>query len=433
MKIYLDSIGCRLNQAEIEAYARQFRAYGHTLVEAPHAADLVVINTCTVTAAADSDSRKKIRRAARAGADKVVVTGCWSTLNPAQAASLPGVSDVVPNAEKDDLVDDALRVSSQTFELEPIERVAIPGARFRTRLFVKVQDGCDNRCTFCITTIARGASRSRTTAEIVADLQAALRSLSDNGSTSAAKEVVLTGVHLGTWGHDLAPQLHLSDLVRALLEHTDVPRIRLSSLEPWDINNDFFDLWQDPRICRHLHLPLQSGCAQTLRRMARKTTPQEYANLVRTARESIPGVAVTTDVITGFPGESEREFTQNLDFIREMHFAGGHVFTYSMRKGTAAALMPDHLPHGIRKQRNAQVRQIFAESASSYRSQFVGHVLPVLWESATAFGPDGWEICGLTDNYLRVKAISPQRLWNEITPVYMTQASAGGMLGELID
>ena len=422
MKIYLDTIGCRLNQAEIEQYARQFRSAGHELVSTPQDADLAVVNTCAVTAEAASDSRQKIRQAARAGVDEVIVTGCWSTLKPQEAAGLPGVQRVVPNAQKDHLVSDLLHISLDEFELEPVERQPIPGARLRTRAFIKVQDGCDNRCTFCITTLARGAGRSRAIPEILTDIHAA---------AATSQEIVLTGVHLGSWGQDFSPGLHLRHLVRAILDGTDVPRLRLSSLEPWDLDDDFFELWQEPRLCRHLHLPLQSGCAATLRRMARKTTPQSFVALAAAARAVMPEVAITTDIITGFPGESEAEFAESLEFVRSLEFADGHVFTYSARPGTAAARMPAQVPHPIRKERNAQMRAVLAQSAAAYQARFVGQVLPVLWEAASALGPQGWEVSGLTGNYLRVNAHTPQRLWNQITPVRLTGLSNNGVLGQI--
>lgn len=423
MKVFLDSVGCRLNQSEIETYARQFYAAGHTLVPSAEQADLVVVNTCTVTAAAAADSRGKIRQAARLGAAQVVVTGCWSTLNPQAAQELPSVAHLVANSEKDRLVADLLQISHETFDLEPVARQPVPGARLRTRAFIKVQDGCDNRCTFCITTLARGAGRSRPVERVLADIRAA----QDGG----CQEIVLTGVHLGSWGQDLSPGMRLAELVEAILARSDAPRVRLSSLEPWDLTDDFFSLWQDPRLCRHLHLPLQSGCADTLRRMARKTTPEAFAGLVKAAREAIPGVAITTDVIVGFPGESEAEYNASLDFVAAMQFAGGHVFSYSARPGTAAARMPAQVPHLLRKERNAQMRAVLAESALRYQNSFLGVVLPVLWESATALGPEGWQVSGLTDNYLRVSARAPQSCWNRITPVRLLAQGTDSLLGQL--
>ncbi len=423
MKVYLDTIGCRLNQSEIETFARQFRAAGHSLVPTADQADMVVINPCTVTAAAAADSRGKIRQARRAGAEEIVVTGCWATLEPERAAGLEGVLQVINNADKDLLVPQVLGLAPDAFDLEPVAREPIPGARLRTRAFIKAQDGCDNKCTFCITTLARGPGKSRTTEAVLADIEAA--------DLGGVQEIVLTGVHLGSWGADFGGGLHLSDLVGAILDRTEVPRVRLSSLEPWDLSPSFFELWRNPRLCRHLHLPLQSGAAATLRRMARKTTPESFAHLVEAARSVVPEMAITTDVITGFPGELENEFAESLAFIKEMNFAGGHASTYSAREGTAAAAMPDQIPHSVRKARSAQVRQVFAESAAAYQAGFLGREVEALWESATAMGPDLWTLSGLTDNYIRVTAEAPREVWNQITPVKLVSLSEGRILGEI--
>jgi threonylcarbamoyladenosine tRNA methylthiotransferase MtaB len=204
MNVYLDTIGCRLNQSEIETYARQFRAAGHTIVSDPAQADIVVVNTCAVTSAAASDSRQKIRQAARAGAGKIIATGCWASLYPGTALKLPQVEQVVQNTEKDTLVSTLLQFPPDIFKLEPVERELIPGSRARTRAFIKVQDGCDNRCTFCITTLARGAGRSRTVEQIMADMSAV-----QSGEATRAREIVLTGVHLGSWGSRfMSPAAH---------------------------------------------------------------------------------------------------------------------------------------------------------------------------------------------------------------------------------
>jgi threonylcarbamoyladenosine tRNA methylthiotransferase MtaB len=235
MKVFLDMVGCRLNQAEIEQMAHRFRSEGHTIASAPAEADLVIVNTCSVTSEAAADSRQKIRRAANAGAGEIIATGCWATLQPVQAAELPHVSRVVPNAAKDTLVADVLGFPLEHFDNEPLARELLPGLRHRTRAFVKAQDGCDNHCTFCITTIARGDSRSRHIADVIADINAAL--------VGGAQEIVLTGVHLGAWGLDIGLRLH--DLCKQILVETDVHRLRLSSLEPWDLDENFFSLWAD--------------------------------------------------------------------------------------------------------------------------------------------------------------------------------------------
>lgn len=429
MKIFLDSIGCRLNQSEIEKFASQFRTAGHEIVGSAAEADYVVINTCAVTAEAASDSRQKIRQAARSfktgqSVGKIIATGCWATLDGPGAQALPGVTRVVGNAEKDHLVADLLNLPAETFDLEPVAREPLPGAHLRTRAFIKVQDGCDNHCTFCVTRIARGSGRSRPVADVLRDVCGALE--------GGAQEIVLTGVHLGSWGQDFEHPEHLRSLIEVLLNRVEIPRLRLSSLEPWDLDEAFFSLWKDPRLCRHLHLPLQSGAAETLRRMARKTTPDAFARLVGAARSVAPDIAITTDIIAGFPGETDRDFEESLAFVRQMDFAAGHVFTYSARPGTAAARMPGQVLGTVRRERGAALRALLAESSLRYRGAFVGSETDVLWETTDAYGPDGWRLHGLTGNYLRVTALSPERLWNQISRVRLTGLNDDGLDGTMI-
>jgi threonylcarbamoyladenosine tRNA methylthiotransferase MtaB len=425
MRIFLDTIGCRLNQAEIESLARQFREAEHEIVASAADADLSVINTCTVTSNAASDSRAAIRRASRLGMGDVVVTGCWATLEPDKAAGLPGVRKIVPNPQKEHLAADLLGLPQEFFDLEPLARQPLPGLHARTRAFIKAQDGCDNACTFCITTLARGASRSHPVEHILAEVQSAL----DGG----AKEIVLTGVHLGSWGEDFPAARRLADLISTLLARTSVARLRLSSLEPWDLDADFFSLWQDARLCRHLHLPLQSGSGTVLRRMARKTTPGSFAALVQAARQAIPGLAITTDVIVGFPGETEAEFSETLEFIKSMNFAGGHVFSYSARPGTPAARMNGQVELAIRKNRNAILHSLFQEMAWNYRQRFIGRKLPVLWEASGSLSDLGWQLEGLTDNYIRVKAVAPEPRWNRLDSVELIENGTDGLRGLILD
>ena len=425
MKVFLDSIGCRLNQSEIERMAMQFRAAGHELVDAAADAELVVVNTCAVTTEAASDSRQKIRQAQRAGNAAIAATGCWVTLDPQAAAALPGVEWVIGNAQKEHLVADVLQIPIESMDLEPLARLPLPGIHQRTRAFIKVQDGCDNFCTFCVTRLARGKGLSLPVDQIVQDVHRAL--------VGGAKEIVLTGVHLGSWGQDFEKPQALRYLVETLLKEPDMARLRLSSLEPWDLDEGFFSLWRDERLCPHLHLPLQSGSAATLRRMARKVTPESYARLVEAARSTIPDLAITTDVIAGFPGENAGEFTETLDFVRQMEFAGGHVFTFSPRPGTAAARFPGQVPPPIRKARNAALRSVLAESAGRFRERFQHRTMGVLWESASGLGPEGWKLEGLTGNYLRVTAHSMKRQWNQISRVRLDEVDEDGVNGEIID
>jgi threonylcarbamoyladenosine tRNA methylthiotransferase MtaB len=424
MKVFLDMVGCRLNQSELEIFAHQFRLAGHTLTSEVGSADLVVINTCTVTGAAASDSRQKIRQAARAGNKQIIATGCWASLNPRETAELPGVSMVIGNLDKDHLVSSVLNIPTDGKLYPAIQHEPIPGVRQRTRAFIKVQDGCDNHCTYCITRVARGPSRSRRTNEILIDIQSAL----DGG----AKEIVLTGVHLGSWGYDFDIPSHLTNLVTAILNDTDTSRLHLSSLEPWDITPAFLELWHSPRLCRHLHLPLQSGCETTLKRMRRRITPDAYANLIQSARAIITDVAITTDIITGFPGETETEFSKSAAFIENMDFANGHVFTFSARPGTVAEHLPDQIPHNTAKQRNARIRGILLESSSGYHARQIGKYLPVLWEKASPTAGGHWELSGLSDNYFRVRAPSPIACRNEVMDVHITGLSNGELVGEII-
>ena len=423
MKIFLDTIGCRLNQAEIESMSRQFRAIGHEIVANAEAADMAVVNTCAVTTQAASDSRGKIRAIARAGVKEIAATGCWTSLQPKEAAALPNVKFVIANDKKDSLVSQTLNLPPSTFDLEPINRIPIPGLHRRTRAFIKVQDGCDNACTFCVTTIARGAGRSRPLDDVIDNVNSAL--------AGGSKEIVLTGVHLGSWGQELG--FHLRQLVESLLQKTDVQRLRLSSLEPWDLDEDFFSLWTDPRLMPHLHLPLQSGSDSTLKRMARKTTTRSFRELVHAARAIQPDVAVTTDLIAGFPGETDEEFNQTLGFVREMDFSGGHVFSYSPRPGTGAARMKGQVKPELRKRRNRILQETLEDSAASYRQRFIGKTMPVLWESTTEYGEYGWRMEGWTGNYLRVSALAPSPRWNEVDEVALEKTSENGIMAGSIN
>lgn len=425
MKIYLDIIGCRLNQSEIESIANTFRALGHQIVADPAEADLAIVNTCAVTVKAAADSRKQLRHAARAGAGRVVATGCWATLYPEEAQALEGVSDVVLNDQKDGLVASLLGLPEAEVAGLPLVREPLPGDRARTRAFIKVQEGCNNHCTFCVTTLARGKSKSRPLDAVRADIEAAI--------AGGTQEVVLTGVELGAWGKDLAPEMSLRDLVAGVLENPDLHRLRLSSIEPWDFDPQMLDLWQDERLCHHLHIPLQAGHDRVLRAMGRPMKAEAYARLIADIRSAIPDVAITADVIAGFPGETEEEFEATKAFIRRMGFAGGHVFTYSPRPGTAAYRMKEQVAPGVAKARNAALREVFHELSLDYQKRFVGEILPVLWETHTETSPGEWQLSGLTGNYLRVYAPSPQPLWNRISAVRITgqNLKRGGLKGSI--
>ena len=418
VNVYLESLGCRLNQSELEGLAGQFVAAGHVVVGDPALADVCVVNTCAVTAEAERKSRHRARALARTNSDaRLAVVGCYATLSPQACADLPGVIWVVSNGEKERTVEIVAPYSSSA----PYPcKVGGRTAPFRTRAFVKVQDGCDNHCAYCIVRSLRGPGRSRPLDDVVAEVQA----LVDVG----CQEAVLTGVNLGAYGRDLNPSKGLTELVVALLDHTDLPRLRLSSLEPWDLDEAFFDLWGNPRLCRQLHLPLQAGNDETLRRMGRRVTTGRFAELVGAACAAVPDMAVTTDVIVGFPGEDEAAFRASYDFVASIPFARLHVFPYSARPGTPAARLPGPVRRDVRSVRARLMRELGDEQASRFRQRFVGREMMVLWEQRRRDGL--W--AGLTDNYLRV-AMPGNDLHNRLTSTRLLEAQNGWLMGEVLE
>ncbi len=400
MNIYLSTIGCRLNEAELETWSRQFAAAGHGLVSSPQQAQILIMNSCAVTAEAARKSRQFINRLHRQNPNaKLVVTGCYAELEPAKVAALTGVDMVVCNRDKDKLVDMVVH----ELDLHAMPQLATqPESSHvyhsaRTRAFVKVQDGCRNRCTFCIVTIARGAERSRRIDDVVEEINL----LHDLGY----QEAVLTGVHLGGYGDDIGADLY--SLVDAILRNTNIPRLRLSSLEPWDLPDRFFDLWANPRLMPHLHLPLQSGCDSTLQRMARRCDTSSYADLIASAGAAIPDLSITTDLIVGFPGETGAEWAATIAYVRQMDFAHMHIFTYSARQGTTAARLRGRVQNNVKRARSRQLHEIAAGMKAAHLSRFVGTSRRVLWEGqGTALDDGALKWSGYTDNYLRVETVT---------------------------
>jgi len=450
--VYLESVGCKLNQSEIEALARGFVQAGYRLVQASEEADLCVVNTCTVTQVADRKSRQLIRRLRRANPTaRLIVTGCYAEMSPQEVGVIDGVDLIVGNEDKERLVELAGNLGREDSESRaPISNLQSPTSSFEalplghTRAFVKIQDGCNNRCAYCIVSLARGRERSRPRQDILAEIEALV--------AAGYKEVVLTGVHIGGYGRDLGTKARssaLGQLVEDILAKTAVarpsaPRLRLSSIEPWDLEPSLLRLWKNPRLCRHLHLPLQSGCDATLQRMGRRYTTSQYADLVATARRSIPearevllpssALAVTTDVIVGFPGETAEEFAVSLTFVEKMEFARVHVFKYSARPGTAAAEMPHQVPYAEKKRRSEAMLGLARESSQRFHRRFLGQEMEVLWETRCrddkhkrGFPP--WS--GLTDNYIRVMTSSELDLANTITSTKLMGLIEGGMRGEV--
>jgi threonylcarbamoyladenosine tRNA methylthiotransferase MtaB len=290
----------------------------------------------------------------------------------------------------------------------------------KTRAFIAAQEGCNDVCAFCIIPKTRGRERSKPVEAIV---QEAL-----HWQAEGARELVITGTQLGAYGREQGARA-LHRVIEALLRETSVPRLRISSVQPQDLSPALIELWQDPRLCRHLHLALQSGSEGVLQRMRRRYTKYEYAAAVDELRAAIPDVAITTDVIAGFPGESGEEFEETCAFCRDMAFASMHVFPYSDRKGTSAEKLPGHVDEPVKKERVRRLIELGAGMSRAYRLRFVGTAMEVLWEEK---GEEGlWE--GLTDTYVRVRGASGLELRNQMTPVRLTGLSEAGLLGEVVD
>ncbi len=395
---------------------------GHQVVAADEAADVCIFNSCTVTGIAAKKSRKAVRELRRRHpAATLVATGCHADLAPDEMRAL-GVDRVVANLDKDRLAEIlvAERLLAAAEPRPDGHRLPAPGDLGHTRAFVKVQDGCDQRCTFCIVSTARGVGRSLTADAVLTEV--------DELVDAGFNEVVLTGVHLGSYGHDRGERQGLARLVERILTTTALPRLRLSSLEPWDLAPSFFDLFADRRLQPHLHLPLQSGSDEILRRMARRTTTADFAALVAAARARVPALAVSTDLIVGFPGESERCFADSLAFVAALGFSRLHVFRYSRRAGTRAATMSEQVSGVVLQERSHAALALAERLEATCHAAWQGATAEVLWEEARQQG-DRRRWSGYTGNYLRVEAEAPAALdlHNRIERVRLGTPIAGGL------
>lgn len=391
MQIHLKTLGCRLNEAELESWAEGFRSQGHGLTNTPDNADILVVNTCAVTQEAVKKSRQLIRRTHRVNPQaKLVVSGCYASLDEQMREDIQGIDLVINNQRKDQLVDIALK--ELNFNTMP-ELSTEPGeaslfTRGRNRAFIKIQDGCRYRCTFCIVTIARGSERSRSVDEIIKDINIYHQ--------QGIQEVVLTGVHVGGFGSDINSSLY--HLIKNILSETDIPRIRLASVEPWDLPDEFFSLFSNKRLMPHIHLPLQSGSDSVLKRMARRCKTNNFKNLIQQARNEIADFNATTDIIVGFPGETEQEWQESLNFIEEIGFSHIHIFTYSKREGTKAATLADQLDMAVKKERSKQLHALAHSMRKTFLHNEINKTHSVLWEARNE--NNNWT--GYTDNFIRV-------------------------------
>lgn len=399
-RIRLQSLGCRLNEAELESWAAGFRRLGLRVAAPSEPADLVVINTCAVTQEAARKSHQMLRRGRRLDPEgRLVVSGCLASLPGASLDDIPHL--LVPNQDKDRLVEIVaatlgLRSGPEPPDEGPLETLF---ARGRQRAFIKVQDGCRYRCTFCVTTLARGPERSRSIPEVVAEVNR----LADAG----IREVVLTGLHLGGFGgaRDRGAPGDLADLIRALLDETPVPRLRLGSLEPWGLPNGLWGLFKDARLMPHLHLPIQSGSDRILRRMGRRCKTTVLARLAAAGRAAVPDLNLSTDIIVGFPGEAESDWAETLAFVEALGFGQVHAFPYSARPGTVAATLPGRVDPATTRRRGLELAGLGRRLRRRALEAQVGTRVPILRERPPKAMDLGWSF-GHTPNYLPV-AIEP--------------------------
>ena len=417
MKIAFDTLGCKLNQAETELLALRFREEGHTVVTSIDDAEIYILNTCTVTHTADAKSRQLLRKIHRRNPNAILVaTGCYAQRDPEAFTLIEGVTVTADNDDKlklsNILQERGFLIKSKQSELSGFEK-EVSGPR--TRSFIKIQDGCSNFCSYCIVPFVRGIEKSLTPDEILKRVK--------NRISDGIKEIVLTGTEIGSYNHN---GVTLQELVVRILSESDVQRLRLSSLQPDEITSGFLDLWTDRRLCPHFHISLQSGSDPVLRRMNRRYDTSIFRDTVSLIRSRLPDVAITTDIITGFPGETDEEYQASFEMCREMEFARIHVFPYSRRPGTAAAKMPRQVPDSIKTQRNRNLGILSKECGESFRRRFTDRTMDVLWETQTR---DIWS--GYTGNYIRIYTRSKSELTNRITPVILQELHKDGMWGKL--
>jgi len=411
--VALQTVGCKLNQAETDSLARRFLKAGYQVIAPHHDTDIYMLNTCTVTHIADRKCRKLLRQAHRRNPETLIVAvGCYAERAPIEISNVEGTGLIIGNRDKERVLDiiEEKANGHRAINLSGGSQ----SQSLRTRAMVKIQEGCSRPCSFCIVPRVRGPERSRPREEIIGEVKSRL--------TEGYKEVVLTGTRIGRYGHDGG----LGGLIEHILRKTDVKRLRLSSLEPSDLTPDLLRLWEDSRLCPHIHLPLQSGSDPVLELMCRGYSTADYRRSAQLACEAIPGLALTTDIMVGFPGEGKGEFNDSYRFCERMGFANLHVFPYSARPGTRAARMEHPIEDGEKKQRIDTMLDLAKRSSRRFRERFLGREMDVLWEGKK---DSNW--FGLTDNYLKVHTTSQVVLANELLSVNLVAQKENVLWGEL--
>ena len=430
--VALHTFGCRLNQYETEAIRAKFIARGFREVSFDELATVYVVNTCTVTAQADNQARQALRRAIRRAPEALIVaTGCYAQTDANALLEIEGVDLVLGNKEKSGIVDfvlDAQRtrtpaahVTRRSALTEFDDTLDVEGFETHTRALLKIQDGCDQFCSFCIIPWARGRHRSRSVSSILSEIARLI--------AADYQEVVLTGVHLGEFGTDLEPQTSLTDVVEQIIDRGAPHRLRLSSLWPTAVTNRLVGLMSQASspLCRYLHLAVQHGDDAVLRAMRRTYTVKQTTDVIENVVDKIPEICLGADIMTGFPGESAAHFEQMFDWLSSQPFAYLHVFPFSRRKHTAASSLPDQVPHTIIQERSKRLRELSAAKSAAYHARFVQRCVSVLAESYDNNG----RLSGLTDTYIKVNFPGNASFINRITPVTILETDAGGAIGVL--
>jgi len=427
--VAIETHGCKLNQADSAVLAREFASAGYRLVDNRHDADILVVNTCTVTATADSKARQALRAAHRANPEAVIVAaGCYPERAEEELRGIPEVSLVVGNRSKPDLV--AMAVSAR--EKRPSDAVTAgfrdddpgpAGILRRSRAMVKIQEGCDQVCAYCIVPKVRGRERSVPPAQIIDAIGTYV--------ATGFKEVTLTGTQLGTYGFDLEG-VDLPGLLDRILGETDLLRLRVSSLQAHEISTDLLARWHNPRLCPHFHVPLQSGSDHVLKAMRRRYDTDRFRRAITSIRERVSDAGITTDVIAGFPGETEKHHATGLSLMHELKFADVHVFPYSRRPGTSAHRMSDQVAPPDRRRRAAELTAAATVGFREFRDRMRGTVRPALWETAKPVGGGTMLWSGLTDNYVRVAAQGGPELENTITPARLEELTGKAVAAAVV-
>ncbi|MBG9792610.1 30S ribosomal protein S12 methylthiotransferase [Paenibacillus dendritiformis] len=427
------TLGCKVNFYDTEAIWQLFKQEGYEQVDFEATADVYLINTCTVTNTGDKKSRQIIRRAVRRNPDAIIaVTGCYAQTSPAEILDIPGVDLVIGTQDRDKLMDYIAQLQAERQPINAVrnimktrafEELDVPDFAERTRAFLKIQEGCNNFCTFCIIPWSRGLSRSRDPQSVLNQARQLV--------AAGYKEIVLTGIHTGGYGDDLE-NYDLTDLLWDLDRIEGLERVRISSIEASQIDDRMIDvLNRSSKMCRHLHIPLQAGNNEVLKRMRRKYTVEEFGDKIARIREAMPNVAITTDVIVGFPGETDEQFREGYEFMKRVGFSEMHVFPYSKRTGTPAARMEDQVDEEVKHARVHDLIDLSEQMQLAYAEKFVGQVLDVIPERDYKGAPGTGQVMGYSDNYLQIVFDGDESLIGRLCRVKVTKAGVNECFGVL--